>query len=48
MWNNPGIGIDWKAVAPDVNPLLSEKDGKHLAFDVNKDYFDINAKWIGA
>ena len=47
MWNDPAIGIDWKAVAPDVNPLLSEKDGKHPAFDVNKDYFDINGKWIG-
>lgn len=27
MWDDPTIGIDWKAVAPDVNPLLSEKDG---------------------
>ena len=47
MWNDPAIGINWKAVAPDVNPLLSEKDGKHPAFDANKNYFDINAKWIG-
>lgn len=47
MWNDSAIGIDWKSVAPDVNPLLSEKDGKHPAFDVNKDYFDINGKWLG-
>ena len=48
MWNDPAIGINWKAVAPDVNPLLSEKDANHPAFDPNGDYFDINAKWIGA
>ena len=48
MWNDPAIAIDWKAVAPDVNPLLSDKDGKHPAFDTSKDYFDINGKWIGA
>ena len=47
MWNDSAIGIDWKAVAPDVNLLLSEKDGKHPAFDPNKKYFDINGKWIG-
>ena len=23
MWNDPAIGIDWKAISPDVNPLLS-------------------------
>ena len=48
MWNDPLIGIDWKAVAPEVSPLLSEKDGKHPSFDSNGNYFDINAKWIGA
>ena len=32
----------------EVNPLLSEKDGKHPVFDASKDYFDINGKWIGA
>lgn len=48
MWNDPIIGIDWNAIAPNVNPLLSEKDGKHPAFDKNKKYFDINGKWIGA
>ena len=47
MWNDPAIAIDWKAVAPEVNPLLSEKDGKHPAFDLNKKYFDLNGKWIG-
>ncbi len=47
MWNDPTIGIDWKAVAPEVNPLLSEKDCKHPAFDLNKKYFNINGKWIG-
>ncbi len=46
MWNDPAIGIDWKSIAPDVNPLLSDKDGKHPAFDANKNYFDINGKWI--
>lgn len=46
MWNAPVIGIDWKVIAPDVNPLLSEKDGKHPAFDASKNYFDINGVWI--
>ena len=47
MWNDPEIGIDWKAVAPEVTPLLSEKDGKLPAFDRNGLYFDMNARWIG-
>ena len=47
MWNDPVINIDWNAVAPGLTPLLSEKDGKHPAFDLNAKYFDINAKWIG-
>ena len=46
MWNDPAIGIDWKSVAGEVEPLLSEKDTKHPAFDSNKNYFDINGKWI--
>ena len=46
MWNDPTIGIDWKSVAPEIEPLLSEKDGKHPAFYVNGNYFDINGKWI--
>ena len=48
MWNDLAIGIDWKSIAPDVNPLLSDKDGKHPAFDALNKYFDINGKWIGA
>ena len=47
MWNDPAIGIDWKSVGGDITPLLSEKDGKHPAFDKNGNYFDLNAKWIG-
>ncbi|MBQ4379163.1 MAG: dTDP-4-dehydrorhamnose 3,5-epimerase [Treponema sp.] len=46
MWNDPVIGIDWKSVAPEIEPLLSEKDGNHPAFDKNTDYFDINGTWI--
>ena len=47
MWNDPEISIDWKAVAPEVTPLLSEKDEKHPSFDRNGLYFDMNARWIG-
>ena len=47
MWNDPAIGIDWKAVAPAIEPLLSEKDGKHPAFNPTGNYFDLNGKWIG-
>ena len=47
MWNDPAIGIDWKSIAKDINPLLSEKDTKHPAFDSNKKYFDINGHWLG-
>lgn len=47
MWNDPEIGIDWNAVAPDMMPLLSEKDGKLPAFDRSGLYFDMSARWIG-
>ena len=47
MWNDGTIGIDWKSVAPEIKPLLSEKDGKHPAFDPQGKYFDISGKWIG-
>lgn len=47
MWNDPVIGIDWKAVAPDVSPLLSEKDSHHPVFDRNRAYFDTNGIWTG-
>lgn len=45
MWNDPLINVNWTEIAPDVNPLLSEKDGKHPAFDPDKKYFDIKGKW---
>lgn len=47
MWDDPEIGIDWNAVAPEITPLLSEKDGKQPAFDRNGLYFDMSARWIG-
>ena len=47
MWIDPAIAIDWKSVAPDVNPFLSEKDQKHPVFYKTKRYFDKNGKWIG-
>ena len=46
MWNDPTIRIDWETIAPDVNPLLSEKNGRYPAFDADKNYFDINGAWI--
>ncbi len=47
MWNDSSIGIDWNAVAPDVEPVLSEKDGRHPDFDPAGRYFDLNGHWIG-
>ena len=47
MWNDPVINIDWQSLAPGLTPLLSEKDGKHPAFDEDKKYFDLNGKWVG-
>jgi dTDP-4-dehydrorhamnose 3,5-epimerase len=47
MWNDPAIGIDWKALIGDTNPIISEKDKNHPAFNINENYFDINGKWIG-
>ncbi len=47
MWNDPLIGIEWDKAAPDINPLLAEKDTKYPLFNKEKNYFDINAKWIG-
>jgi dTDP-4-dehydrorhamnose 3,5-epimerase len=46
MWNDSTIKIDWQKIASDFNPLLSEKDMKHPAFNKNQNYFDINGKWI--
>lgn len=47
IWNDPVIGIDWKAIAPNIKPLLSEKDEKQPAFDIKKKYFNMAGKWIG-
>lgn len=47
MWNDPTIAIDWKSIAPDIEPSLSEKDKKHPLFSKDGSYFDLNAKWIG-
>ena len=47
MWDDKTIAIDWKKISGTVEPLLSEKDKIHPAFDLSKDYFDINASWIG-
>ena len=48
MWNDPTIGIDWKSIAPDIEPVLSEKDTRHPCFSKDGLYFDLNSKWIGA
>ncbi|MBP5748203.1 MAG: dTDP-4-dehydrorhamnose 3,5-epimerase [Treponema sp.] len=47
MWNDPAIGIDWKKIAPDIEPLLSEKDTRQENFCKDRSYFDLNSKWIG-
>ncbi|MDE5614296.1 MAG: dTDP-4-dehydrorhamnose 3,5-epimerase [Treponemataceae bacterium] len=47
MWDDPAIAIDWNAVAPARQPLLSEKDKKHPAFDRDKRYFDMDGRWAG-
>ncbi len=49
MYNDAAIGIDWESILPGItnNVNLSEKDTKHAAFSKDKNYFDINAKWIG-
>ena len=47
MWNDKTINVDWRSVCGDVEPLLSEKDKKHPAFDFSKKYFDMSAHWIG-
>lgn len=40
MWNDPEIAIDWHTIAPaGFEPLLSEKDKKHPAFNKNQKYF---------
>jgi dTDP-4-dehydrorhamnose 3,5-epimerase len=47
MWNDSAIGIDWQKDIADFEPLLSEKDTKHPAFDRDTAYFDMNGKWTG-
>lgn len=47
MWNDKSINVDWHPICGDVEPLLSEKDTKHPAFDFSKKYFDMSAHWIG-
>ena len=47
MWNDGAIGIDWDSYLGGGRPLLSEKDGRHPAFDRNGRYFDMDANWIG-
>ena len=47
MWNDKSINVDWHSICGDVEPLLSEKDTKHPAFDFSKKYFDMSAHWIG-
>lgn len=53
MWNDPLIGIDWKTpmttfcgADKDIEPVLSEKDKKHPAFDPEKNYFDMTGTWL--
>jgi len=48
MWNDRTIGIDWNGVAPGCTPVLSDKDGKHPAFDGSGTYFTIDGRWAGA
>lgn len=45
MWDS--ADIDWTSVAPEIKPLLSEKDTKHPRFDKNTKYFTIEGKFIG-
>ena len=47
IWNDPQLNIAWNRIAPDITPILSEKDCKHQHFDKNTKYFDINGKWQG-
>ena len=47
MWNDATVGIDWTVVAPDIkSPVLSDKDKNHPSFDISRDYFDMDGKWL--
>lgn len=52
MWNDPAIGIDWKAAVEaagiQLEFQLSEKDTRHPAFNPQGSYFDLQGRWIGA
>ena len=48
MWNDPIVGIDWKKVAPGIEPVLSQKDTLHPNFSTGGHYFNLDAKWIGS
>ena len=48
IWNDPTIGVDWFCKAPQIHPILSEKDKKHPVFDPGSRYFNLDAsEWIG-
>lgn len=48
MWNDPTIAVDWFGAAQGVEPLLSQKDKEHPAFDPAKKYFSADASsWLG-
>lgn len=42
LWNDPDLGIDWEGIFKEHNikePLLSEKDTKHLTLKNSPEYF---------
>lgn len=47
MWNDPVLNINWSFIAPELSPVLSDKDKRLPLFKTEADYYDINAKWIG-
>lgn len=47
MWNDETVGINWDEIFQDTVPTLSEKDKKHENFSPEKDFFDMDANWIG-
>lgn len=46
IWNDKTIDINWR-LDPGVEPVLSKKDTLNPVFNLTRDYFDINGKWIG-
>lgn len=48
MWNDLAIGVDWFGATRGLEPLLSEKDKSHPAFDPGKKYFSYDGSaWLG-